>query len=63
MEYEKELENLIFEELLPLYLVGCRVQGVRPQTNEIIKKLMELKRNKTVLPAILDKNFGVLDQS
>lgn len=43
-KYAEELELLIMDKLLPMYLVGCRSSGVRSEQNEILKKLLETRR-------------------
>lgn len=63
MSYEQDLENLIMDELLPIYLVGCRSLGIKSDTNKILKKLMEIRRSRRKLPALLNRDFSKLDQS
>ena len=59
-KYVAELENLIMDELLPMYLVGCRSSGVTPSTSRILQKLLTAQRLKEEVPALLDKDFSVL---
>lgn len=62
MKYEEELENLIME-MLPMYQAGCRASGTSPDTSSIIKKLMEARKSRIKLPALLDKDFSELGKS
>lgn len=54
-KYIKELEDLIMDELIPMYLVGCRSSGRDPKLNLIQKKLLELRSGIVELPALLKK--------
>lgn len=42
--YSRELENIIMDELLPMYLVGCRSSGSVNKQNSILVSLMEARR-------------------
>ncbi len=42
--YVKKLEDIIMDELLPMYILGCQSQGTQPKQNEILVKLMEARR-------------------
>jgi hypothetical protein len=53
--YIKELEDLIGDELLPMYLVGCRAVGKPARTTEILKKLLVLKKLDKPIAALLRK--------
>ena len=57
--YVLALENLIMDDLLPMYLIGCRSAGVDPKMSSILKKLMESKALRREYPALLDKSFSV----
>lgn len=58
--YSLALENIIMDELLPMYLVGCRSSGKAEQQNPILIKLMAARReaSKQKICALLDKNFS-----
>ena len=62
-KYIKELEDIIMDELLPMYLVGCRSSGIKPNTNKILSKLLEARSLKEEVPALLDKDFSKLGKS
>jgi hypothetical protein len=57
--YVLELENLIMDELLPMYIAGCRSTGRTPNTSEILKKLTQARSRRSEYPALLDKDFSV----
>jgi hypothetical protein len=54
-EYIKSLEDLIMDELLPMYIIGCRSSGRDPKVNEVLKKLMENKKLKKEMPWLLQQ--------
>ena len=62
-KYAEDLEQLIMDKLLPMYLVGCRSSGVRPDQTEILKKLLEVRRkSRTNVCALLrsvDLDYGL----
>lgn len=58
-KYAEELEVLIMEQLLPMYLVGCRSSNVRPDQNEILKKLLEVRRKSRSNVCALLSGVGV----
>lgn len=53
--YLEALENCIMDDLLPMYLVGCRSVGREPAQNEILKKLLDARTLKTHVPWLLKK--------
>ncbi len=53
VEYIRELENLITDQLLPAYVESCRRRGVDPNQNEIIKDLLRIMKKKQEVPALL----------
>lgn len=55
-KYETELENLIME-MLPMYQAGCKATGSVANTSIIIKKLMQIRRNRVIVCALLDTEF------
>jgi hypothetical protein len=42
-KYEIELENIIMDDLIPMYLIGCRSSGIDPKLNTLLKKLIEAR--------------------
>ncbi len=55
-KYVLELENLVMDELIPMYIVGCRSVGRSPGTGEILAKLMKARGERRETPWILKKN-------
>lgn len=53
-KYIQELEDLIMDVLLPSHIQYCRNMGIDPRTNDILSKLMEIRKNKRKLPYLLD---------
>lgn len=43
-EYTSALENLIMDDLIPMYIVGCRSRGVDPKLQPLLNRLMKAKR-------------------
>lgn len=58
-KYVLRLETLIMDELMPMYLVGCRVSGVNPRQNEIIAKLMDAMNAKEETPWLLKNENNI----
>lgn len=56
-EYIAELEDLIMDELLPMYLIGCRASGVDPKMNKMLSRLTSARSLKQQVPALLIKGF------
>ncbi len=54
-EYINELENCIMDELIPMYIVGCRASGRDPNVNPILKRLLEARELKQQIPILLQK--------
>ena len=52
-EYLMALENCIMDDLLPMYIIGCRSVGKDPATGPILKKLLESRTLKTPIPWLL----------
>lgn len=52
-KYMRELEDLITDELFPMYIIGCRATGIDPRANEIIARLMDIKGYKEEVPYLL----------
>jgi hypothetical protein len=52
-KYVKELENIIMDDLLPMYIVGCRSVGIDPRANAILRKLLESKNLEKEIPWLL----------
>lgn len=42
--YSKALEELIMDQLLPMYLVGCASSGISSDQNKILKDLLEARK-------------------
>ena len=42
--YSKALEDLIMDQLLPMYLIGCRSSGKPSDQNQILKDLLEARK-------------------
>lgn len=55
-EYINELENCIMDELIPMYIVGCRASGRDPNVNPILKRLLEARELKQQIPKLLQKS-------
>lgn len=55
--YVLALENIIMDDLLPMYIIGCRSVGIDPKSNLVLKKLMDAKMEQREIPWIL-KNGG-----
>lgn len=53
--YIKALEDLIMDELMPMYIVGCRASGRDPKSSEVLQKLMAAKKLQKEIPYLLDK--------
>lgn len=53
LEYVRELENTIMDDLLPMYLAGCRSCGVDPRMNQVLKRLMEARGLRQEMPYLL----------
>ena len=51
--YVKELEDLIMDELLPMYLAGCRSSGRTANMNDILVRLMRAKTARKETPWLL----------
>lgn len=43
-EYIAALELLIMDDLIPMYIVGCRSRGIDPKVQPLLRRLMEAKR-------------------
>ena len=56
--YVKQLENIIMDDLLPMYIMGCRSVGINPNTNIIVSKLIDARKLKEEIPALLNAEFG-----
>lgn len=54
-KYVEALEDLIMDELLPMYMVGCRSVGIDPKSNQILAKLMDAKKKQGETPWLLMK--------
>lgn len=54
-DYINELENCIMDELIPMYIVGCRASGKDPNMNPILKRLLEARELKQQIPKLLQK--------
>lgn len=54
--YVAALEDIIMDDLLPMYIVGCRSCGVDPKSNQILAKLMEARNKQKEMPWLLKKN-------
>lgn len=54
-EYLMALENCIMDDLLPMYLIGCRAVGREPEQNSILKKLLDARTLRTPVPWLLKK--------
>ncbi len=54
-DYIKELENCIMDELIPMYIIGCRSSGRDPNVNPILKRLLEARELKQQIPKLLQK--------
>ncbi len=54
-EYVTALEDIIMDELLPMYIVGCRSVGRDPKSNQILEKLMNARMSRRETPWILKK--------
>jgi hypothetical protein len=52
-KYVSALEDLIMDELLPMYIVGCRSTGIDPRANAILAKLMDARKLREEIPWIL----------
>ncbi len=52
-KYVKLLEDLIMDDLLPMYIIGCRASGVDPKSNLILDKLMKARNEQKEIPWIL----------
>lgn len=59
--YVKELENIIMDELLPMYIIGCRSAGRNPMTNAVLDKLMKARILRKEIPYLLNKDFSKTD--
>ncbi len=55
-EYVKELEELIANVLLPVYIEHYRLLGRPNPTKDINQKLLQAMRKKKKVPAILQKS-------
>ncbi len=55
-KYLAALENCIMDDLLPMYLVGCRSVGKDPAQNAILRKLLEAKTLRGDIPFLLKKH-------
>lgn len=56
MKYSDELEELIME-MLPMYQAGCRSSKNTLNVSDILRKLMEARRNRKIPCALLDNSF------
>jgi hypothetical protein len=54
-EYLMALENCIMDDLLPMYIVGCRSVGRDPGSNAILKKLLDARTLRGETPFLLKK--------
>ena len=54
--YLEELEDCIMDDLLPMYIIGCRSVGVDPRTNVVLDRLMQAKKLKEEVPFLLRKD-------
>ena len=49
-KYTEALETLIMDELLPMYIVGCRSKQVDPKLQPILKRLLAAKKKLNPIP-------------
>ena len=54
-KYVGLLEDLIMDELIPMYIIGCRSIGKKPMVNSILDKLMKARGERRDTPWILKK--------
>ena len=54
--YVTALEDLIMDDLLPMYIVGCRSVGIDPKSNQLLAKILEVKKLQKETPWILMKH-------
>lgn len=52
-KYVAALEDLIMDELLPMYLVGCRVTGIDPKSQQVMARLLEAKGQQLETPMLM----------
>ncbi len=52
-KYVLELENLVMDELIPMYIIGCRSVGRKPLVHSILDKLMKARGERREMPWIL----------
>lgn len=43
-EYTRALETLIMDDLIPMYIVGCRSKGINPNLQPLLKRLLAAKK-------------------
>lgn len=53
--YERELEALIVDTLLPAYIEYCRIMGRPNPTRDINSKLLQAMKSRKRLPYLLEK--------
>lgn len=53
VQYIKELEDFITDEMLPAYIESYSRRGLNPNQNAIIKKLLVIMTTKKEVPALL----------
>ena len=58
-EYVKQLEDTIMDDILPMYLVGCRSVGIDPRMNKVLERLVVARALKEEVPALLRKDFDM----
>ncbi len=58
-KYVLELERIIMDELMPMYLTGCRVCGVDPKSNQIVASLLAAKELQNETPYLLKNDNNI----
>jgi hypothetical protein len=58
-QYCKELEELIVDTLLPIYLEHHRLKGISAPISKINTRLLQAAKSKTKIPRLLQgQNYG-----